>query len=77
MQRRTFGAQATAIRGMVRVAANAGYSASLGFNEHAATNATVATSGFHFSFHNFPSVLATATAVPTRKIMGLDEKQGK
>jgi len=77
MQRCPFGTKTASISGMCRVAADPGNYAVIGFDEHAATDTAITTSGFDFSFHDFPSGMTTATAMPPLKIMGLNKKQGK
>jgi hypothetical protein len=56
---------------MIRIATQASNDAAIGFDQYAATNAAVTTGGFDFSFHVFPSGMASATAMPSRKIMDL------
>jgi hypothetical protein len=48
----------------------------LGFDEHATTNTAVATGRFNFSSHDFPSGMASATAMPSIQIMELQCKRG-
>jgi hypothetical protein len=61
---------------MLRVTANASNGPLLSFNQYAAADAAVATSRFDFVFHDFPSGLATATAMPPIKINHLEWKKG-
>jgi hypothetical protein len=51
----TLGTQTAAVGRVIRIASNAGYPAVFGFDQHAAADAAVATSGFDFGSHDFPS----------------------
>jgi hypothetical protein len=76
VQGRALGAQATAIGRVFRIAPQSGNRSILGFDKNAATDTAVATGGLKFRSHVFPSGLASATAMPPRKIMDLHEKRG-
>jgi hypothetical protein len=54
IERRPFGAKPPTVSRVIRITANSGDLLILGFNENAATDAAITTSGFNCAFHVFP-----------------------